>query len=59
MTRYVIDVSAALRLAKEGFSVPDVTNSSPPGSFCQIPSPDGTPHYKEGFIGLFDVVAAL
>jgi hypothetical protein len=28
------------------------------GYFCPIPSPDGTPHYKEGFVGLFDVVAA-
>jgi hypothetical protein len=27
------------------------------GYFCPIPSPDGTPHYKEGFVGLFDVVA--
>ncbi|HJR88370.1 MAG TPA: hypothetical protein VJ930_12025 [Acidimicrobiia bacterium] len=28
------------------------------GYFCPIPTPDGTPHYKLGFVGLFDVVAA-
>jgi hypothetical protein len=28
------------------------------GYFCPIPSPDGTPHYKEGFVGLFEVVAS-
>ena len=28
------------------------------GFFCPIVSPDGTPHYKEGFVGLFDVVPA-
>jgi plastocyanin len=28
------------------------------GFFCPIVSPDGTPHYKEGFVGLFNVVPA-
>jgi uncharacterized cupredoxin-like copper-binding protein len=27
------------------------------GFFCPIPTPAGTPHYKLGFVGLFDVVA--
>ena len=27
------------------------------GYFCPIPTPAGTPHYKLGFVGLFDVVA--
>lgn len=26
------------------------------GFFCPITTPDGTPHYKLGFVGLFDVV---
>jgi uncharacterized cupredoxin-like copper-binding protein len=27
------------------------------GFFCPIPTPAGIPHYKLGFVGLFDVVA--
>ena len=34
----------------------DLTAPGQYGYFCPIPSPDGTPHYKEGFVGLFDVV---
>lgn len=33
----------------------------PPGQygfFCPIPTPAGTPHYKLGFVGLFDVAPA-
>jgi len=35
----------------------DLTRPGQYGFFCPIPSPDGTPHYKEGFVGLFHVVA--
>jgi hypothetical protein len=35
----------------------DLTQPGQYGYFCPIPSPDGTPHYKEGFIGLFRVEA--
>ncbi len=28
------------------------------GFFCPIVGPNGIPHYKEGFVGLFDVVPA-
>jgi plastocyanin len=34
----------------------DLTATGQYGYFCPIPSPDGTPHYKEGFVGLFQVV---
>lgn len=34
----------------------DFTTPGRYGFFCPIESPDGTPHYKEGFVGLFDVV---
>jgi hypothetical protein len=36
----------------------DLTNPGQYGYFCPIPTPDGTPHYKLGFVGLFDVAAA-
>lgn len=35
----------------------DLTSPGQYGYFCPIPSPDGTPHYREGFVGLFDVAA--
>jgi hypothetical protein len=35
----------------------DLTTPGQYGYFCPIVSPDGTPHYKEGFVGLFEVVA--
>jgi hypothetical protein len=35
----------------------DLTTPGQYGFFCPIPSPDGTPHYKEGFVGLFQVAA--
>jgi hypothetical protein len=35
----------------------DLTVPGQYGYFCPIPTPDGTPHYKLGFVGLFDVVA--
>ena len=28
------------------------------GYFCPIPTPAGTPHYRLGFVGLFDVAPA-
>lgn len=34
----------------------DLTTPGQYGYFCPIASPDGTPHYKEGFVGLFEVV---
>jgi len=34
----------------------DVTTTGQYGFFCPIPGPDGTLHYKQGFIGLFTVV---
>ena len=34
----------------------DLTTPGLYGFFCPISSPDGTPHYKEGFVGLFQVV---
>ena len=34
----------------------DLTTPGRYGFFCPITSPDGTPHYKEGFVGLFNVV---
>ena len=36
----------------------DLTVVGQYGYFCPIPSPDGTPHYKEGFVGLFQVAPA-
>jgi plastocyanin len=37
----------------------DLTTPGQYGYFCPIPSIiDGTPHYKEGFVGLFQVEAA-
>jgi hypothetical protein len=33
----------------------DLTAPGQYGFFCPIPSPTGTPHYKMGFVGLFDV----
>jgi plastocyanin len=35
----------------------DLTTPGQYGYFCPIPSPEGVPHYKEGFVGLFKVVA--
>ena len=35
----------------------DLTSPGQYGYFCPIPSPDGTPHYRAGFVGLFDVAA--
>ena len=35
----------------------DLTTPGQYGFFCPIPSPEGVPHYKEGFVGLFKVVA--
>jgi hypothetical protein len=35
----------------------DLTTEGQYGFFCPITSPDGTPHYKEGFVGLFEVAA--
>ena len=35
----------------------DFTAPGQYGFFCPIPTPTGTPHYKLGFVGLFDVVA--
>jgi hypothetical protein len=35
----------------------DLTVPGQYGYFCPIPTPAGTPHYKLGFVGLFDVVA--
>jgi hypothetical protein len=34
----------------------DFTAPGQYGFFCPITTPDGTPHYKLGFVGLFDVV---
>jgi uncharacterized cupredoxin-like copper-binding protein len=36
----------------------DLTRPAKYGYFCPIPTPAGTPHYKLGFVGLFDVAAA-
>ena len=33
----------------------DLTQPAQYGYFCPIPTPAGTPHYKLGFVGLFDV----
>jgi hypothetical protein len=33
----------------------DLTAPGQYGFFCPIPSPTGTPHYKMGFVGLFEV----
>jgi uncharacterized cupredoxin-like copper-binding protein len=33
----------------------DLTSPGQYGYFCPIPTPDGTPHYQLGFVGLFDV----
>jgi hypothetical protein len=38
-------------------SVFDLTEPGTYGWFCPIPSPDGTPHYLDGFVGVFEVVA--
>jgi hypothetical protein len=35
----------------------DFTAPGQYGFFCPITTPAGTPHYKLGFVGLFDVVA--
>jgi uncharacterized cupredoxin-like copper-binding protein len=35
----------------------DLTSTGQYGYFCPIPTPAGTPHYKLGFVGLFDVAA--
>jgi hypothetical protein len=36
----------------------DLTQPAQYGYFCPIPTPAGTPHYKLGFVGLFDVTPA-
>lgn len=36
----------------------DLTTPGQYGFFCPIPTPAGIPHYKLGFIGLFDVAPA-
>jgi uncharacterized cupredoxin-like copper-binding protein len=36
----------------------DLTSPGQYGFFCPIPTPTGIPHYKLGFVGLFDVVPA-
>jgi hypothetical protein len=36
----------------------DLTSPGQYGYFCPITTPDGTPHYKLGFVGLFNVAAA-
>jgi RNA polymerase Rpb2, domain 3 len=36
----------------------DLTRPAQYGFFCPIRTPDGTPHYKLGFVGLFDVAPA-
>jgi hypothetical protein len=36
----------------------DLTTPGQYGFFCPIQTPSGVPHYKLGFIGLFDVAAA-
>src|SRR5688572_7924335 len=35
----------------------DLTQPAQYGYFCPIPTPAGTPHYKLGFVGLFDVAS--
>jgi hypothetical protein len=35
----------------------DLTSPGQYGYFCPIPTPAGTPHYKLGFVGFFDVAA--
>ena len=35
----------------------DLTTPGQYGYFCPIPSPEGVPHYREGSVGLFKVVA--
>jgi hypothetical protein len=35
----------------------DLTSPGQYGYFCPITTPDGTPHYKLGFVGLFNVAA--
>jgi hypothetical protein len=35
----------------------DLTQPAQYGYFCPIQTPAGTPHYKLGFVGLFDVAA--
>ena len=35
----------------------DFTAPGQYGFFCPIPTPSGTPHYKLGFVGLFDIPA--
>ena len=35
----------------------DLTSPGQYGYFCPITTPAGTPHYKLGFVGLFDVAA--
>ena len=35
----------------------DLTTPGQYGFLCPIHSPDGTPHYKEGFVGLYEVTA--
>ena len=36
----------------------DLTVPGQYGFFCPIVGPNGIPHYKEGFVGLFDIVPA-
>jgi len=36
----------------------DLSTPGQYGWFCPIPTPDGTPHYRLGFIGFFDVAPA-
>ena len=36
----------------------DLTSPGQYGYFCPITTPAGTPHYKLGFVGFFDVAAA-
>ena len=36
----------------------DLTQPGQYGFFCPITTPDGTPHYRLGFVGLFTVAAA-
>jgi hypothetical protein len=38
-------------------AVSDLTAPGTYGYFCPILSPDGTPHFREGFVGVFEVVA--
>ena len=51
---------AGASLLKAGEGAPGAVRPHGPWAvrfFCPIPTPDGTPHYRLGFVGLFDVVA--